>query len=44
MDEDDLEYHLTDIDNFNKDYIDINRDSITKDKTINNIYNNQTWL
>lgn len=41
MDEDDLEYHLTDIDNFNKDYIDINRDSITKDKTINNIYNNQ---
>ena len=41
MDENDLEYHLTDIDNFNKDYIDINKDSITKDKTINNIYNNQ---
>ena len=41
MDENDLEYHLTDIDNFNKDYIDINKDSITKDKTINNIKPNK---
>jgi len=41
MDENDLEYHLTDINNFNKDNIDINKDSITYDKTINNIYNNQ---